>query len=285
MRKLLLILALLFLCTSAFQSAQAADEGGAASSASTSKILEPSADFSSFTPVEDEEDAYIDESFMYFDSEFNLGIGTGADILSGTLGNTFGNAAPAFNVHGFYFFDQREAIQIGFSHSQFSHSPDAKRTLTDFLALGGLKVNPDLINSFNAGTYSTLGIVKAELIRYELAYKHYWANGMPTVGRKNRTSIWSPNFYSLLELDIYNFGFETRQVTTAGQSIHIDGRYTLPAPSVGLGLDISLRDKQSSLGIEGKVVPVSLIGSLVGIENADVLGNIYSLNASWIFQF
>ena len=231
----------------------------------TNKILDASADFSSFSPVDDPEDAYIDESFMYFDSDFNISIGTSIDFFSKAMKNAFGSSFPSFNFRIFYFFDQRDAIQVGFTRGKFLNDSANNVIKQEVLNIGKFQASP------GTRLNSNIGALELEMLRYELGYKHYWMNGMPqTNSLKNPSSVWSPNFYTLFGIDIYNFGLAVPRFSERYKA-------SLAVPTFAAGMDASLRDRHSSLALEARFVPTSIVSS--------DFGNFYSLSMGWIFLF
>ena len=215
-------------------------------------------DFSSYEPVASEEDAYNDESFMYFDTKFLVSLGTGMQSWTGGSGKIFKPAYPTLNLKLAHFIDIGWALQYGFSYAKYAGS-----------------IDPSLPVSGRSG------LVELQQLSLSIDLKRYFRNALHLVSDDNTAQVDSPNPYFLLGADYSWYHLVFRQ---SEQSF----KFAYPLPCAGLGIDFSLKPKRSSIEVETRYYPAGLLFSnfdFSGTLGGTKIGNIFAVNVAVKFLF
>ena len=180
-------------------------------------------DFFDYIPVQDREDAYDDESFMYYNKDFGVSFGAGNEVFSGGLATVFGSALPIFDARLISFSDTQSALQFGGTGA--SHQ----------------------------GWTAANGAMSLRVIRLYVDYKYYFRLGgalQDTSTKSWEVSSPSPYFsvgVNYLDLDIKYHNVnneEERRITT--WKLPVLGKVPVPlAPAFALGADFSLKPRKS----------------------------------------
>lgn len=238
-----------------------------------------SSDFSDYVPEYSPEDAYKDESFMYFGKSFLVSGGSGVQAWTGVLGKFFKTAGPILDFRLTSLGD-RGSWEFGFNTATYYGEPKV----------------------FDVSLGEITGATSMRTSMFYIDRKFYFLNNL-VASNSRSTGIVSPNgFFGLglallldaqFELPQHNFVFDLTRISPL--SLPIIGRF-VPIPLLSAGLDFSLKPRASSLTLEGKWLP---IGSLVDLspwgEEAQVvldtffherrLGDILSFTANVNFMF
>lgn len=213
-------------------------------------------DFSNYAPEVSEEDAYHDESFMYFDTRFIVSLGTGYQGFTGGAGKVFKAGWPTLDMKLAHFIDQRLALQYG---------------------VGLINYSGTMAETVNGRT----GLVTLSQVRLSVDGKYYLQGQSTAPDEENIGREISPNMYFLVGLEWSRYGLTFEQ---SNEKFRFSG----PAPCVGTGVDFSLKRNQSSLEVEGRYYPIGALFSDMdfgGLLGGTRIGNMYSINTNVKFLF
>ncbi|MCO5141497.1 MAG: hypothetical protein M9962_00235 [Oligoflexia bacterium] len=181
--------------------------------------------FDEYVPYYLDEDTYAEESFMYFGKDFGFSLGTGVSIWTGALGKYFKPAYPILEMRLLWFTGYRSSIQ--YTGSLVTHHAEIPEW----------------------------GLTKLRMIFISIDYKYYFESAYPSSGFELISSM--P--YITFGLSYINLTLSKhRQNTEESFGIlewktPLFGKIPVPIwPSVGLGIDLTLKPRVSSLTFEAK---------------------------------
>ncbi len=235
-----------------------------------------SEDFSDFAPVPSEDTTHVEESFMYFDKNELVTVGTGMDSLTGSLGQGLSKSFPVLDLRLAHFFDFRRAIELRIGNSRFTGSMDQ----AVLAALG-------LTSMADAAT-ANKNFFEIHVIRIGAGFKYYAANNAPeNFGMDNQT-FWSPNYFFAGGLNYTRFGFSM-------PSASLEDSMDVIVPSVGIGTDFFLRipsgnkvKRPPTFSVEADYTLIGGWLKIVGFENTSTrssIGDMLSLRTGVNFVF
>lgn len=108
--------------------------------------------FSNYVPFADEADIDEEEHFMYFGKFFGVGLGSGAQVFTGGIGQVYNTSLPVFDLRLIYFFNFRLALQMGLGLAKHGYILDESNIGT--VDVNMLRFNFDLKYYFNTVDFS-----------------------------------------------------------------------------------------------------------------------------------
>jgi len=196
-------------------------------------------DFSDYVPEYPEDDAYIDETFMYFGKSFGLSFGTGAEIWSGALGEVFKPAYPILDFRLTSFTDIRSALQFGCS----------------------IATHP--------GNIPLYGSSEMRLLLLYIDWKHYFEPSPKMSGHIASAAPYFSLGLSYVDLNLkYHDLNQENNFRGLEWKAPILGKLPFPVwPSLALGVDFALNPRNSSLTLEGRWRPLgSYFGKSIALD-------------------
>jgi hypothetical protein len=218
--------------------------GFAAAPYSTESDL--SGDFSDFVPVMTQEDAYKDESFMYFGKDYSVSLGAGMQSWSGIMGRFYGPSFPAIDFRVGTFSDY-STWEFGFNFASYYGK--------------AVPLDQNLINANLGINLPTLNH-KMNIFIYYVNWKYYFdgdlsmftgASGMHT------TCPFAGVGLAFMEVSGESAAYPNytnNEKFPLEMSMPIFGHMPIPIPYLIFGTDIALKPGSLSLSLEGRWIPV-----------------------------
>ncbi|NUM88170.1 MAG: hypothetical protein HUU37_03110 [Bdellovibrionales bacterium] len=238
-----------------------------------------SQEFADYAPAYSEDSTHRDESFLYFEKDYMVSLGSGVDRFSGLMGSNLRPAFPTLDVRFSRFFDFRKALEFRVTNARFAGTMNQ-----DVLLPLGLA-------EMAAATTPSNNFAEVQFFRAGAGFKFYAENDTPALWGVSDRPFWSPNYF-------FGMGFSYGRLMIQMPQTGLEADLNMTVPHLSLGLDFFTRAPSTStnrvpptLGLEARYTFFGTWLKTIGYRNASgdsgsaSLGNLLSLGILANFAF